>query len=176
MRICPHCGGFFDETLLICPIDGYDFSIAIKEEKRKKIIAIIRNISKHVFCASTILSIITSLLILALSGVFSNSSSIQERIDYVSAKTGLLFSEDNSFQQRIGYIGSDLKTINSRFQDVYIKKGEIKIHISGFQENAAIAENRLAVFHIDLDRITRRWLFAVNQGELHYNSIRTISD
>lgn len=176
MRICKQCGGFFDDTILICPICGYDFSSALREIKRNKRIARMQKASKYTLYTSLVLTIILCLLIVVFSGAFSGSSGFQDRFDYVFAKTGRFFSEYNSFQQRIGNIGSVLKTINSRFQDVYIKKSETKMRLSSLRENASIVENRLAVFHIDLDQITRRWLFAVNQSKLHYNSIRTISD
>lgn len=176
MRICPRCGGFFDDSIMICPIDGYDFSIVIREEKRKRIIAAIRKSSIYLFYASLILSIITSLLLLALSGIFSGSPVFQNRIGYMASRTSALFSENNPFQQRIKNVGSGLDTILSRFQDVYIRKEETKIRSRSLEEDAATAVNRLAEFHIDLDRITRRWQFAVYHGKQNFSRMRGVSD
>lgn len=174
MVICPHCGSYLDDKCLICPVCDYNFSSARKKEKREKIIHTAGKILKYAFIVWLILSIVTGFITVVVNGIFSGASALQGRVDRVFVGMDRLFSDDGGVSQRICAVGENLETAGGRLHAVHFETDEAERSLGRIRENAELSWERFSVFHIDTDRVTDRWLYAVNRGREQYIRIREL--
>lgn len=114
MRNCPHCGGYFDESVKVCPIDGFDFEAEEKEEDKKRRIFRMKKIAKLSVVGFIILSILLASFSLVSGMLISKDGTIQNRLSFFtwSAENSILHNP--SPYDRINRFGFNTDTVIRR--------------------------------------------------------------
>ena len=179
---CPHCGGIFDPSITVCPIDGYDYSRVLEEQARREKRKKAKRRLKYIALAVLALTIIIAIFSIITGARASGGKELGRRLNHLSSEVDRFGTTKNRLLtpdrfsvlvKRVDQIGESITAKEDDGSPIRLQTARIRLtNVNPFYTTQGRIGYIKSV-HGPENTIRLRWIYALDKAEETLGKLRS---